>query len=128
GGGGRGAGRAFDRRGIDRMTTNLPLASLVILGVGAPLVLFAALCGTLLINRPLPERWTGSLAAGAMTIAFVALSAAVAVYGTSAAGPRLLSYGAWSATHPGGIALEFLVDRRALAFAALSAAIAGIVS
>ena len=40
----------------------------------------------------------------------------------------MLSYGAWSASHEGGIAIEFLVDRLSLAFAALSAAIAGIVS
>ena len=43
-------------------------------------------------------------------------------------GTRLLSYGAWSATHEGGIAIEFLVDRLSLGFAALSAAIAGVVA
>jgi NAD(P)H-quinone oxidoreductase subunit 5 len=43
-------------------------------------------------------------------------------------GTRLLSYGARSASHEGGIAIEFLVDRLSLGFAALSTAIAGVVS
>jgi NAD(P)H-quinone oxidoreductase subunit 5 len=50
------------------------------------------------------------------------------VYGATGTGTRLLSYGAWSASHEGGIAIEFLVDRLSLSFAALSAAIVGIVS
>ena len=50
------------------------------------------------------------------------------VYGMTGTGTQLLSYGAWSASHEGGIAIEFLVDRLSLAFAALSAAIAGVVS
>ncbi len=50
------------------------------------------------------------------------------VYGATGTGTRLLSYGAWSASHEGGIAIEFLVDRLSLGFAALSAAIAGVVS
>ena len=41
---------------------------------------------------------------------------------------QLLSYGARSASHEGGIAIEFLVDRLSLAFATLSTAIAGVVS
>ena len=53
---------------------------------------------------------------------------ALVVYGTTGTGTQLLSYGAWSASHEGGIAIEFLVDRLSLAFAALSAAIAGVVS
>jgi NADH-quinone oxidoreductase subunit L len=43
-------------------------------------------------------------------------------------GAQHLSYGAWSTSHEGGIAIEFLVDRLSLGFAALSAAIAGVVS
>jgi NAD(P)H-quinone oxidoreductase subunit 5 len=39
-----------------------------------------------------------------------------------------VSYGAWSISHAGGIAIDFLVDRVSLGFAALSAAIAGVVS
>jgi NAD(P)H-quinone oxidoreductase subunit 5 len=63
-----------------------------------------------------------------MMTAFAALSAALVVYAATGTETRLLSYGAWSASHDGGIAIEFLVDRQSLAFAALSAAIAGVVS
>jgi NAD(P)H-quinone oxidoreductase subunit 5 len=49
-------------------------------------------------------------------------------YGMTQTGTRMLSYGAWAASHEGGIAIEFLVDRFSLAFAALSTAIAGVVS
>jgi NADH-quinone oxidoreductase subunit L len=110
------------------MTASVPLAWLVLVGVGSPAVLFALLGGASLVNRPFPERWTGSLAAGSMTTACAALSAALVLYGTTGTGTQLLSYGAWSASHEGGIAIEFLVDRLSLAFAALSAGIAGVVS
>ena len=110
------------------MMPNVPLASLVIAGVGSPAVLFALLGGASMINRPLPERWTGRLAAASMTMACAALSVALIVYGTTATGTRLLAYGEWSTSHEGGIAIEFLVDRLSLAFAALSAGIAGVVS
>lgn len=105
-----------------------PLAGLVLAGVGSPAVLFALLAAASLINRPLPERWTGRLAATFMTIAFVSLAMALAAYGTRARGTRLLSYGAWSGAEERGIAIEFLVDRLSLAFAVLTAVIAGIVS
>jgi NAD(P)H-quinone oxidoreductase subunit 5 len=110
------------------MTANVPLAWLVLVGVGSPAVLFAVLGGASLVNRPLPDRWTGPLTGGLMMIACAALSVALLLYGTAGKGTRLISYGAWSATHEGGIAIEFLVDRLSLGFAALSAAIAGIVS
>jgi NAD(P)H-quinone oxidoreductase subunit 5 len=110
------------------MTSNIPLAWIVLIGVGSPAVLFALLGGASLVNRPLPERWTTLLAGGSMMIAFSALSAALVVYGVTETGTQLLSYGAWSASHEGGIAIEFLVDRLSLGFAALSAAIAGVVS
>jgi NAD(P)H-quinone oxidoreductase subunit 5 len=110
------------------MTSNIPLALMVLIGVGSPAVLFALLGGASLVNRPLPERWTTLLASGSMVIAFAALSAALVVYGVTGTGTRLLSYGTWSTSHQGGIAIEFLVDRFSLAFAALAAAIAGVVS
>ncbi|HSC27835.1 MAG TPA: proton-conducting transporter membrane subunit [Vicinamibacterales bacterium] len=105
----------------------MPLTSLVLVGVGSPALLFALLGGLSLVNRPLPEKWTGRLTAGSVTISCAALSVALAAYGTTG-GTRLLSYGAWSSSHEGGIAIEFLVDRLSLAFAALSAAIVGVVS
>ena len=108
--------------------SNVPLTWMVLVGVGSPAVLFALLGGASLVNRPLPERWTGRLAAGSMMIACGALSVGLVVYGATATGTRLLSYGTWSASHAGGIAIEFLVDRLSLGFAALSAAIAGVVS
>ena len=80
------------------------------------------------MNRPLVERWTGPLAAGTMMTACVALTAALVAYGTTRTGTRLLSFGEWSTSHEGGVAIEFLVDRLSLAFAALSAGIAGVVS
>jgi NAD(P)H-quinone oxidoreductase subunit 5 len=101
---------------------------MVLVGVGSPAILFVLLGGASLINRPLPERWTGALAGGAMMIACTALSVGLVVYGARGTGAQLLSYGAWSASHDGGIAIEFLVDRFSLAFAALSAAIAGVVA
>jgi NADH-quinone oxidoreductase subunit L len=110
------------------MTAGTPLTLLVLVGVASPVVLLGLLGGASLLNRPLPERWTGALAAGTMTIAFAALSLALAVSATTGTGPQLLSYGAWSASHEGAIAIEFLVDRLSLAFAALSAAIVGVVS
>jgi NAD(P)H-quinone oxidoreductase subunit 5 len=110
------------------MMPNIPLAWMVLVGVGSPAALFALLGGASLINRPLPERWTASLAGGSMMLAFTAFSVALVVYGTTGTGTRLLSYGAWSASHVDGIAVEFLVDRLSLAFAALSTIIAGIVS
>jgi NAD(P)H-quinone oxidoreductase subunit 5 len=101
---------------------------LVLVGVGSPALLFAVLGVASLINWPLPERWIGRIAGGAMTIASAALVMAFLVYGMAGTGTQLLSYGDWSASQEGGIAIEFLVDRLSLAFAALSAAIAGVVS
>jgi NAD(P)H-quinone oxidoreductase subunit 5 len=110
------------------MTASLPLTVLVLAGIGSPALLFGLLAGASLFDRPLPERWTGLLAGSVMTIASSALVVALIVHGTTASGPQLLSYGAWSASHEGGIAIEFLVDRFSLAFAALSTLIVGIVA
>ena len=110
------------------MTLELPLTLMVLIGVGSPALLLALLGGASIINRPFPERWTGALAAGFMLIACAALLAALVVQGASNTGPRLISYGAWSTTHEGGIAIEFLVDRTSLAFATLAVAISGVVS
>ncbi|HUE86896.1 MAG TPA: proton-conducting transporter membrane subunit [Vicinamibacterales bacterium] len=110
------------------MSLDLPLTWMVLAGVGSPAALFALLGSASLANRPLPERWTGPLAAGAMTMAFAALLVALVVHGATGTGPQMLSYGAWSSAHEGGFAIEFLVDRLSLGFAALSAAIAGVVS
>jgi NAD(P)H-quinone oxidoreductase subunit 5 len=110
------------------MISSVPLVWLVLLGVGAPAVLLVLLGIASLLNRPLPERWTGRLAAATMITACAAFSVALVAYGTTRAGTRLLSYGEWSSSHDGGIAIEFLVDRLSLAFAALSSAIAGVVS
>jgi NAD(P)H-quinone oxidoreductase subunit 5 len=105
-----------------------PLTVLVVVGVGSPVLLLAVLGAASLVNRPLPERWTGLLAGGSMAVACVALLLAFVVYGATRSGAQLLSYGAWSTAHEGGITIEFLVDRLSLAFAALSAAIAGVVA
>ena len=105
-----------------------PLTWMVLVGVGAPAMLFALLGAASIVNRPLPERWTARLAGLLIAIAFVALSLALATVNGIGQGARLISFGTWSASHEGGIAIEFLVDRMSLAFAALSAAIAGVVS
>jgi len=110
------------------MMPNAPLEWSLLIGVGSPAVLLMVLGLASLVNRSLPERWTGLLAASAMTVACGALLVALAATGSTRTGTVLLSYGAWSASQAGGIAIEFLVDRRSLAFAALSTAIAGIVS
>ena len=110
------------------MMPSIPLAILVLAGVASPALLLALLGGASLVNRPLPERWTGRIAAGSMLLSCLALTAALVVYGIAGTDARQLSYGTWSASHEGGIAIEFLVDRLSLAFGALSAAIAGIVS
>jgi NADH-quinone oxidoreductase subunit L len=110
------------------MMSAFPLAWIVLVGVGSPVVLLAILGVASIVNRPLPERWTGWIAGGSMTIACAALSVALAVHGATGTGTRFLSYGAWSVSHEGGIAIEFLVDRLSLGFAALTAAIAGVVS
>ena len=110
------------------MTLSVPLTVLVLIGVASPALLFAALGAASLVNRPLPEKWTGPLAAGSMSLACAALIGAFVVYGTTQHGAELISYGSWSTSHEGGIAIEFLVDRMSLAFAVLSTAIAGVVS
>jgi NADH-quinone oxidoreductase subunit L len=110
------------------VTTSVPLAVLVLVGVGSPALLLALLGGASLVNRPLPERWTGPLAASSMTLACAALFVAFVVYGMTGTSTHLLSYGTRSASHEGVIAIEFLVDRLSLAFATLSTAIAGVVS
>jgi len=110
------------------MISNVPFAWLVLVGVGAPAMLFAVLGVASLLDRRLSERRTGALAASAMALSCAALIVALVVHGLARSGTRLLSYGEWSASHEGGIAVEFLVDRMSLAFAALAAAIAGVVS
>jgi NADH-quinone oxidoreductase subunit L len=107
---------------------SVPLTVLVLVGVGSPALLLGLLGGASLLGRPLPERWTGRLAATSMTVAFASLLGALLVYGMTGTGTQLLAYGAWSTSYQGGIAIEFLVDRLSLAFAALSTAIAGVVS
>jgi len=103
------------------------LAWLVLIGVTAPAVLFVALTGASLLERPLPERWTAVLAAISMSVATAALVLAFVVFGTAGTGSQLLSYSGWSSRET-GVALDFLVDRVSLAFAALATAIAGVVS
>ncbi|HEX6463119.1 MAG TPA: hypothetical protein VFZ98_01645, partial [Vicinamibacterales bacterium] len=110
------------------MTSNVAFAGLVLVGTGMPLLVFAVLGGASLSNRQLPERWTGALAAAAMATSCLAFTAALVAHGFAQTGAQLLSYGEWSTTRADGIAIEFLVDRWSLGFAALSAAIAGIVS
>ena len=107
---------------------SVPLTVLVLVGVGSPALLLVLLGVASLVNRPLSERWTGLIAASTMALACIALLVAFIVYGVTRPGTQLLSYGAWSTAHEGGIAIEFLVDRLSLAFAALSTAIAGVVS
>ena len=110
------------------MMPSLSLTLLVLVGVGSPAVLLVALGVASLLNRPLPERWTGRITAASMMTSCASLFVALIVYGFTGTGQQLVSYGAWSTSHEGGIAIEFLVDRLSLAFGALSAAIAAIVS
>jgi NAD(P)H-quinone oxidoreductase subunit 5 len=63
-----------------------------------------------------------------MALSCATFVAALVLHGVAARGTQLLSYGAWSGAHEGSVAIEFLVDRLSLAFAALSTAIAGVVS
>ena len=101
------------------MTPSIPLTVLVLVGVGSPALLFGLLGTASLVNRPIPERWTGWLAGTSMATACAASLLALGVYGTTGSGTHLLSYGAGSANHEGGIAIEFLVDRLSLGFATL---------
>lgn len=110
------------------MRSSALLEWLLLVGVGSPVALLVLLGGASLVSRPLPERWTGPLAAGLLTTSAVALAMALAVNGTTRTDTVLLSYGAWSSSHSGGIAIEFLVDRLSLGFAALAAAITGVVA
>src|SRR5690242_2656617 len=103
------------------MIPSLSLTLLVLLGVGSPAVLFAVLGGASVLGRPLPERWTSRIAAACMMISCTSLFIALVIYGLAGRGAQLVSYGAWSTSHEGGIAIEFLVDRYSLAFGALSA-------
>ena len=87
--------------------SHVPLAWMVLVGVASPAVLLVLLGGASLVNRPLPERWTGRLAPGSMMIACAALSVALVASGVAGTGTQLLSYGSWSASHEDGIAIEF---------------------
>ena len=110
------------------MTAMVSLEVLILAGVGSPAALFAWLGVASLVNRPLPERWTGRLAALCMAVSFASLGAAAVLYVTTRTGSMVLSYGAWSSSRVEGIAIEFLVDGLSLAFATLAAAIAGVVA
>lgn len=110
------------------MMPSVTLASLVLTGVGAPVVLLAILGAASLLDRPLPERWIGRLAGAAMLLACAALSTALLVYGAAGGGGRLVSFSTGPESGEGGLAIEFLVDRISLAFATLSVVITGIVS
>jgi NADH-quinone oxidoreductase subunit L len=110
------------------MTASVPLTWLVLAGVASPAILLLALGSASIVNCPLPERWTAVLAGISMMMTCAALLLALVVAGTAATGGQLLSYGTWSTSREGGIAIEFLVDRLSLAFAVLVAVIAGIVS
>ena len=104
------------------------LEVLMLVGIGTPAALLGLLAITSLLNRPLWEQWTGRLAAGSMTISFAAIATVLVLHATAGTGTMLVSYGYWSTVHEGGIAIEFLLDGRSLAFAALTAAIAGVVA
>lgn len=110
------------------MISMTSLEVLMLVGIGTPAALLVLLAGASLLNRPLWEQWTGRLAAGAMIISFAAIATAFLLYATAGPGTVLVSYGYWSTAHEGGIAIEFLLDGMSLAFAALTAAIAGIVA
>jgi NAD(P)H-quinone oxidoreductase subunit 5 len=110
------------------MTSQIPFAWLIFIGVGLPAVVCAVLAGASLIDRQLPERWTAGLTAAAMITSCLAFTTALVAHGIARPGGRLISYGDWSTTRAGGMTIEFLVDRWSLAFSALSAAITGIVS
>lgn len=110
------------------MIAPLSLELLMLVGIGAPALVLAALGVASLLDRPLQERWTGRIAAGSMTVSFAAITTALIVYVTARRGTLLVSYGSWSTTYEGGIAIEFLLDGMSLAFAALVAAIAGVVA
>jgi NAD(P)H-quinone oxidoreductase subunit 5 len=104
------------------------IEALMLIGIGTPAALLVLLASASVLNRPLWEQWTGRLAAVAMTISFAAIMSALLLYLATGTGEMLVSYGYWSTAHEGGIAIEFLLDGMSLAFAALAAAIAGIVS
>ena len=87
---------------------SIPLTVLVLIGVGSPALLLAVLGVASLVNRPLPERWTGLLAASSMATACGALTIAFIVYGITRPGTQLLSYGTWSSSHV--VAAESTVD------------------
>src|SRR5690242_12268470 len=75
---------SVDRAGYRRVAivvTGLSLASLVLAGVATPAILFAILAIASLGKRPLPERWTGRLAASLMLLSCSALIIAIVVHG-----------------------------------------------
>jgi NADH-quinone oxidoreductase subunit L len=110
------------------MIAPFSLELLVLIGVGSPAILLFALGVASLVNRPVHERWIGRLAAAAMTVSCAAITTALIVYVTTQSGMLLISYGSWSTSYEGGVAVEFLLDAMSLAFAALAAAIAGVVA
>jgi NAD(P)H-quinone oxidoreductase subunit 5 len=103
------------------------LQMLMLAGVGFPAALLVLLGASSLVNRPVPERWTGRLAATTMIMSCASFCVALVVYVTTRSQTMVL-YGAWSTSHEGGIAIELLVDGMSLGFAALSAGITGIVA
>jgi NAD(P)H-quinone oxidoreductase subunit 5 len=110
------------------MIAPFSLELLMLIGIGSPAILLAALGVASLLNRPLHERWTGRLAAASMAISCAAMTSALIVYITAQRGTLLMSYGSWSTSYDGGIVVEFLLDTMSLAFASLTTAIAGVVA
>jgi NAD(P)H-quinone oxidoreductase subunit 5 len=104
------------------------LETLVLAGLGAPVLLLLVLGSASIVNRQLPERWIRRLVVAVMTWSTAAMTTALLWHLLDARGPVLLSYGGWSTSRGGGIRIEFLLDATSLAFAALSAVITGVVA
>jgi NAD(P)H-quinone oxidoreductase subunit 5 len=110
------------------MTSVRSLEALLLVGLGAPVVLLLLLGGASIVGRPLPERWIRRLVVAATATSATAMTTALLAYVLGRARPLVVSYGAWSTSHEGGVGIDFLLDATSLGFAALSAAITGVVA
>lgn len=104
------------------------LHSLVLVALVMPAILLATLSIPSVLGRPLRETIVGLLTRVTLLTTFSATMLALIAYLASGSTPQVVWYGAWFSSGEVGIRFDFLVDGWSLGFAALSAAICGVVA
>lgn len=103
------------------------LKDCILVALGAPALLAAALALPSVFGAQWSERAIGASVRGALLACLAALAAAGALYAAGPRAPVLLPLGHWF-SEGGGFAFDLLIDGWSLGFAALSVVICGVVS